>query len=71
MSYNATRSSSKNNIFRIPALSISIPIFTGNSLLMQQQQAEISIDQAEYGYITLLNDLRVQAELIRESLENY
>lgn len=51
--------------------SISIPIYTGNSLLMQQQQAEISIDQAEYGYITLLNDLRVQAELIRESLENY
>ena len=51
--------------------SISIPIYTGNSLLMQQQQAEISINQAEYGYITLLNDLRVQAELIRESLENY
>ena len=51
--------------------SLSIPIYTGNSLLMQQQQAKISIDQAKLTYITLLNDLRVQVELIRESLENY
>jgi outer membrane protein len=51
--------------------SLSIPIYTGNNLSMQKQQAKISINQAEYGYITLLNDLRVQGELIRESLENY
>ena len=38
---------------------------------MQQQQAKLSKQQSEYSYITLLNDLRVQAELIRESLNNY
>ena len=27
--------------------------------------------QSEYSYATLLNDLRVEAELIRESLSNY
>ena len=52
-------------------LSLIIPIYTGNRLSMQQQQAKISINQSEFAYNTLLNDLRVQAELIRESLENY
>ena len=52
-------------------LSVSFPIYTGNSLSMQQQQAKLSKQQSEYSYITLLNDLRVQAELIRESLNNY
>ena len=52
-------------------LSLSIPIYTGNSLLMQQQQAKISIEQAEYAYINLVNDFKVQAELIRELIENY
>ena len=52
-------------------LSVSLPIYTGNSLSMQQQQAKLSKQQSEYSYITLLNDLRVQAELIRESLNNY
>ncbi len=52
-------------------LSLSIPIYTGNSLSMQQQQAKISINQAEYVYINLINDFKVQIELIRESIENY
>jgi outer membrane protein TolC len=51
--------------------SISIPIYTGNALSAQQYQAKLSKQQSEYNYITLLNDLRVQAELIRESLKNY
>ena len=52
-------------------LSFSIPIYTGNSLSIQQQQASLSKQQSEYSYITLLNDLRVRAELIRENLTNY
>ena len=52
-------------------LSESIRNYNGNSLSMQQQQAKLSKQQSEYSYITLLNDLRVQAELIRESLNNY
>ena len=52
-------------------LSFSFPIYSGNSLLMQQQQASINKQRSEYAYITLLNDLRVQAELIREILTNY
>ncbi len=52
-------------------LSLSIPIYSGNNLSMQEQQALLSIQQSEYSYVTLLNDLRVQAELIRETLTNY
>ena len=52
-------------------LSVSIPIYVGNSLSLQQQQARLSKQQAEYSYTVLLNDLRVQAELIRETLGNY
>ena len=48
-----------------------MPIYTGNNLSMQQQQAKLSIQRSEYSYITLLNDLRVQAEIIRETLNNY
>ncbi|MBA65274.1 MAG: hypothetical protein CMG55_05690 [Candidatus Marinimicrobia bacterium] len=52
-------------------LSFSIPIYSGNSLSIQHQQTLLSKQQSEYSYITLLNDLRVQAELIRETLTNY
>ena len=52
-------------------LSVSIPIYVGNSLSLQQQQARLSQQQAEHSYTVLLNDLRVQAELIRETLGNY
>ena len=51
--------------------SVSIPIYVGNSLSLQQQQARLSQQQAEYSHTLLLNDLRVQAELIRETLSNY
>ena len=52
-------------------LSVSVPIYTGKSLSTQQYQAKLSKQQSEYDFITLLNDLRVQAALIRESLKNY
>ena len=52
-------------------ISFSIPIYSGNSLSIQQQQTLLSKQQSEYSYTTLLNDLRVQAELIRETLTNY
>ena len=52
-------------------LSLAVPIYVGNSLSIQQQQAMLSKQQAEYSYTVLLNDLRVQAELIRETLSNY
>ena len=52
-------------------LSMAIPIYNGNSLSVQQQQARLSTQRSEYAYTTLLNDLRVQAELIRETLSNY
>jgi len=52
-------------------LSVSVPIYTGKSLSTQQYQAKLSKQQSEYDFITLLNDFRVQAALIRESLKNY
>ena len=52
-------------------VTLSIPIYTGHNLSIQQQQAKLSRQQSEYDYTTLLNNLRVQAELIRKSLNNY
>ncbi len=52
-------------------LTMSFPVYVGNSLSLQQQQARLSKQQAEYSYTILLNDLRVEAELIRETLNNY
>ena len=52
-------------------VTLSLPIYTGNNLSIQQQQAKLSRQQSEYDYTTLLNNLRVQAELIRKSLNNY
>ena len=52
-------------------LSLSVPLYSGNSLSMQQQQAKLSRQKSEYDYLTLLNDLRVQVELMREALKNY
>ena len=52
-------------------VSFSIPIYSGNSLSIQQQQRLLLKQKSEYSYTTLLNDLRVQAELIRETLTNY
>ena len=50
---------------------LSIPLFSGNRLSINQQKAKLSQEKSENEYITFLNNLRVQVELLRESLENY
>lgn len=50
---------------------LSIPLFSGNRLSINQQKARLSQEKSENDYITFLNDLRVQVELLRESIENY
>ena len=52
-------------------LSLTMPLYSGNRLSSNQQQAKLSYEKLENDYITYLNDLRVQVELLRESLENY
>ena len=52
-------------------LSLNMPLYSGNRLSSSQQQAKLSYEKSENDYITYLNDLRVQVELLRESLENY
>ena len=52
-------------------LSLSVPLYSGNRLSTNQQQAKLSQQKSENDYITYLNDLRVQVELLRKSLENY
>ena len=51
--------------------SLTLPIYSGNTLSLNEQKIKLSIRQAENNYITLINDLRVQAELIKELLNNY
>ena len=52
-------------------MAINFPIFSGNSLSTAQQQAKLSKRKYENDYLTFLNDLRVQVELIRKSIMNY
>jgi len=52
-------------------VSLSVPIYSGNSISIQKQQAQLALQKSNNNYITLLNDLKVQVELIRSSLENY
>ena len=52
-------------------ISLSVPIYSGNSISIQKQQAHLALQKSNNNYITLLNDLKVQVELIRNSLENY
>jgi len=52
-------------------LSLSVPLYSGSRLSTNQQQAKLSQQKSENDYITYLNDLRVQVELLRKSLENY
>ena len=52
-------------------LSLNMPLYSGNRLSSSQQQAKLSYEKSENDYITYLNDLRVQVELLRESIENY
>ena len=51
--------------------SLTVPIYLGNTLSLNEQKIKLSIRQAENNHITLINDLRVQAELIKELLNNY
>ena len=52
-------------------VSFNIPIYEGSAISTQIQQSLLQKQQTEYSDITLLNDLRVQAELIRGTLNNY
>ena len=52
-------------------LSLTVPLYSGSRLSTSQQQAKLSQQKSENDYITYLNDLRVQVELLRKSLENY
>ena len=52
-------------------MSINFPLYSGNSLSTAQQQAELSKRKSENDYLTFLNDLRVQVELIRKSIMNF
>lgn len=53
------------------SMAINFPIFSGNSLSTAQKQAKLSTRKYENDYLTFLNDLRVQVELIRKSIMNY
>ena len=52
-------------------LSLSIPIFSGNSIQSRIQQAKISVDKQESEYLTQLQDLAVQLQGILDQLNNY
>ena len=52
-------------------MSINFPLYSGNSLYTAQQKAELEKKKSENDYLTYLNDLRVQVELIRKSIMNY
>ena len=52
-------------------MSVNFPLYSGNSLSTAQQKAELEKQKSENDYLTYLNDLRVQVELIRKSIMNY
>ena len=52
-------------------MSVNFPLYSGNSLSTAQQKAELEKQKSENDYLTFLNDLRVQVELIRKSIMNY
>ena len=53
------------------SLSISIPIYTGNSISSRIQKAKIGVDKQESEYLTQLEDLSVQLEDYLDQLNNY
>jgi len=53
------------------SLSFSIPIFTGNTLSTTIQQAKLNVRKQESEYLTQLQDLSVQLELILDQLNYY
>ena len=52
-------------------LSISIPIFSGNSISTRIQRAKIAVDKQESEYLTQLQDLSVQLQGYLDQLNNY
>ena len=52
-------------------MSVNFPLYSGNSLSSAQQRAELEKQKSENDYLTYLNDLRVQVELIRKSTMSY
>jgi len=52
-------------------MSVNFPLYSGNSLSSAQQRAELEKQKFENNYLTYLNDLRVQVELIRKSIMSY
>ena len=52
-------------------MSVNFPLYSGNSLSTAQEQAELAKRKTENDYLTYLNDLRVQLELIRKTITNY
>ena len=53
------------------SLSISIPIYTGNTLSTRIQQARLNVRKQESEYLTQLQDLSVQLHGILDRLNNY
>ena len=51
--------------------SISIPIFSGNSISTRIQKAKIAVDKQESEYLTQLQDLSVQLKYTLDRLNNY
>jgi len=52
-------------------LSISIPIFSGNTISTRIQKAKIAVDKQESEYLTQLQDLSVQLQGYLDQLNNY
>tara|TARA_B100001250_G_scaffold342718_1_gene311100 strand:+ start:3270 stop:4583 length:1314 start_codon:yes stop_codon:yes gene_type:complete len=53
------------------SLSVSIPIYSGNSISTRIQKAKIAIDKQESEYLSQLEDLSVQLEDYLDQLNNY
>jgi len=53
------------------SLSVSIPIYTGNTLSTRIQQARLNVRKQESEYLTQLQDLSVQLHGILDRLNNY
>lgn len=52
-------------------VSISVPIFSGNSISTRIQQAKIAVDKQESEYLIQLQDLSVQLQSMVDQLNNY
>ena len=65
-------SNSSNDQKRInTGLSVSIPIFSGNSIATRIQKAKLAVDKQESQYLSQLQDLPVQLQSLIDQLNNY